>query len=121
MTVSSLESLFVLVYSTQGGTEMTDKDEKLEESEWGKDRASEDQAKRGAFKFKVNGVEIETPQRYLSARQILELAKNKGAIPGDPDGYILQGEKGKYGPDDQIDLEEDYLFLTIPNKPTPVA
>ena len=83
---------------------MTDKDEK-----------------RGVFEFKVNGVQIESPERYLSAHRILELAQNKGAIPHDPDGYVLQGEKGKYKPDDRIDLEEDNLFLTIPNKPTPVA
>lgn len=79
-----------------------------------------DKAKKD-FKFKVNGVEIETSHRELSAHEILKLAKNKGAIPGDPDGYTLQGEKGKYGPDDRIDLEEDNLFLTIPTGSTQVA
>ena len=73
------------------------------------------------FKFKVNGEEIDTPDRELSARDILQLAKNKGAIPGNPEDYILQGDKGQYGPDDLVNLEEDNLFITIPNKPTPVA
>ncbi len=73
------------------------------------------------FEFKVNGVEVRTEHQSLLAKRILELAKEKGAIPGDPDGYILQGDKGKYKEDDSIDLEQDNLFIAIPNKPTPVA
>ena len=33
------------------------------------------------FTFKVNGVEIRTDQQILSATDILELEKEKGAIP----------------------------------------
>ena len=74
-----------------------------------------------AFTFKVNGVEIPTEHQSLLAKRILELAKEKGAIPGNPENYILQGDKGKYKQDDPVNLEEDNLFIAIPNKPTPVA
>lgn len=73
------------------------------------------------FTIKVNGVEIHTNNQSPLAKEILELAKEKGAIPGEPDGYILQGDKGKYNADDRVNLEEDNLFIAIPNKPTPVA
>ena len=71
--------------------------------------------------FKVNGVEIYTDHESLLAKEILELAKEKGAIPGNPEDYILQGDKGKYKGDDRVNLKEDNLFIAIPNKPTPVA
>ena len=73
------------------------------------------------FQFKVNGVQLESPNRELSAHEILELAENKGAIPGKPRDYVLQGDKGKYRGDDRVNLEEDNLFIAIPDKPTPVA
>ena len=73
------------------------------------------------FKFKVNGVQIDTPHQKLVAHDILELAEKKGAIPGKPEEYILQGDKGKYGRNDWVDLEEDNVFIAIPDKPTPVA
>ena len=73
------------------------------------------------FTFKVNGVEIQTDHQSLLAKEILELAKEKEAIPGNPEDYILQGDKGKYEQDAQVDLKEDNLFIAIPNKPTPVA
>ena len=73
------------------------------------------------FTFKVNGVEIPNERETLLAKEILELAKNKGAIPGSPDKYILQGDKGKYKADDLVNLEEDNVFITIPDKPTQVA
>lgn len=73
------------------------------------------------FTFKVNGVEIPNERESLLAKEILELAKDKGAIPGNPEDYILQGDKGKYKPDALVNLEEDNLFIAIPDKPTPVA
>ena len=73
------------------------------------------------FAFKVNGVEIYHDNHEFSAEEILKLAKEKGAIPREPKDYILQGEKGKYKPDEQINLKEDALFIAIPNQPTPVA
>jgi hypothetical protein len=73
------------------------------------------------FTFKVNGVEIPTDHESLLAREILKLAEEKGAIPGNPEDYILQGDKGEYKQDDQVNLKEDNLFIAIPDKPTPVA
>ena len=74
-----------------------------------------------AFKFKVNGIEISTDKQSLLAKEILELAREKGAIPGNPEDYILQGDKGKYEQNARVNLEEDNLFIAISNKPTPVA
>ena len=73
------------------------------------------------FTFKVNGVEIPTDHQSLLAREILELSKEKGAIPRNPEDYILQGDKGKYKVDDQVNLKEDNGFITIPAGSTPVA
>ncbi len=74
-----------------------------------------------SFKLKVNGIEIEVSSQKLIAKDILKFAEEKGAIPGKAEGYILQGDKGQYKDDDLVDLEEDSLFITIPDKPTPVA
>ena len=50
------------------------------------------------------------------AHDILELAEKNGAIPGKPEDYLLQGDKGQYGWDNWVDLEEDNVFLTIRNQ-----
>ena len=73
------------------------------------------------YPFKVNGVEMQTENPTPLAKGILALAKEKGAIPGNPEDYILQGEKGTYRADDPVNLLEDNLFIAIPDKPTPVA
>ena len=73
------------------------------------------------FTLKVNGEEIYTDHESLLAEEILQLAKEKGAIPGNPEEYILQGDKGKYKGDDRVNLKEDNIFITILDKPTQVA
>ncbi|MYE15837.1 MAG: hypothetical protein F4Y07_05085 [Gemmatimonadetes bacterium] len=73
------------------------------------------------YEIKVNGVQIILDHRTPSAREILVLAQKAGAVPGKPDEYLLQGEKRIYQLDETIDVAEDGLFITIPNKPTPVA
>ena len=73
------------------------------------------------FSFKVNGIEIESEQQRVVANKILELAKKAGAMPGNPEEYILQGDKGQYGWDVVVDLQEDNVFVTIRNTSTPVA
>ena len=78
-------------------------------------------AEQKPFTLKVNGTEIDSPHQKLVAHDILELAEKNGAIPGKPEDYLLQGDKGQYGSDDWVDLEEDNRFITIPNKPTQVA
>ena len=73
------------------------------------------------FDFKVNGIEIRVTQQRILAHDILELAKKAGAIPGNPEEYILQGDKGQYAQDAWVDVLEDNVFITIPSTPTPVA
>ena len=73
------------------------------------------------YTLKVNGIELSTDHQIPTAIDILKLAKEKDAIPGNPNKYILQGDKGKYGGDTPVDLKQDNVFITIPNEPTPVA
>ena len=73
------------------------------------------------FTIKVNGVEISTNQQELKAGEILRLAKHQGAIPGNPEEYILKGEKGEYRWDDTVDVAQDNIFIAILNTPTTVA
>ncbi len=81
--------------------------------------------KDGLFPFKVNGEELSAKSQVLLAREILEIAAAHGAMPGKPDEYLLQGDKGpqngRYSPDDPVDLVEDNVFITVPHTPTPVA
>ncbi len=73
------------------------------------------------FQFKVNGVELYSDKPLLSARAILQIAQDKGAIPRAPDKYTLKGDKGEYRLDDEVDLREDNLLIAIPTGATPVA
>lgn len=73
------------------------------------------------YELKVNGIEILTPHQKLVAHDILELAEKHNAMPGKPEEYTLQGDKGMYGWEDWVDLEEDSVFITIPKTPTQVA
>lgn len=73
------------------------------------------------YTFKVNGIEITVEQQRILAKKILKLAREKDAIPRDPDNYTLQGEKGLYDLNDEVGLELDSLFIAIPNVPTQVA
>lgn len=74
-----------------------------------------------SFLFKVNGIEIEAKRPKILVSAVLDLAAERGAMPGKPEDYILQGDKGPYKSDDWVNLEEDNQFITIPNTPTPVA
>ena len=74
-----------------------------------------------SYKIKVNGIQIEVKRLELKAREILELAKERGAVPGKPEEYELQGDKGRYGLDDLVNVEEDAVFITLPITPTQVA
>ena len=73
------------------------------------------------FPFKVNGVQLVSDQPVRSVQDILQLARDKGAIPQTPDKYLLKGEKREYRRDDTVDLREDNLFIAIPTGGTPVA
>ena len=73
------------------------------------------------YEFKVNGEQFISEKRDLTALEILTVAKQGSAIPNDPDGYILEGEKGKYQGSDSVNLEEDNVFFTVPTGATPYA
>ena len=75
----------------------------------------------GAYNFKVNGIEFEIKRRIVLAREILEIAAKQGAMPGKPDEYVLEGDKGRYEADSKIDLAEDNIFITLPIKAPQVA
>lgn len=73
------------------------------------------------FTLKVNGVEMQMGQEKVVAHDILELAEKEGAIPGKPENYVLEGDKGRYGWDDWVNLSEDSVFITLRDAPTQVA
>ena len=73
------------------------------------------------FDITVNGVPIKVDVEKLLAEDVLEKAKEHGAMPGKPEDYQLQGEKSLYKPDDWVNFEEDKDFITIPSGPTDVA
>ena len=73
------------------------------------------------FEVKVNGIEFVMEDPSPTALEILVLAKQLGAIPNDPEGYVLQGDKGEYQGNQRVNLVEDNVFITIPVSPTPVA
>ena len=73
------------------------------------------------YEFKVNGIEFTTENRDPTAFEILTDAKRGGAIPNNPEGYALRGDKGEYRGNDHVNLAEDNVFITVPVGPTPVA
>ena len=77
--------------------------------------------KDGPFPFKINGFELEAKMQKLAALEILKIAAQHGAMPGKPDEYLLQGDKGRYALAQEVDLAQDNVFITVPNTPTPVA
>lgn len=83
--------------------------------------ATKERDKPRVFEIKVNGIQIDNKHQKLTAEEILKLAKDKGAMPGKPEDYELQGDKGVYKADELVDLAEDNVFITLPTAPTPVA
>ena len=73
------------------------------------------------LEVKVNGTEFSMGDASPTALEILALAKTLGAIPNDPIGYILQGDNGQYFGDQQVDLEVDRVFITLPLSPAQAA
>ena len=53
------------------------------------------------YEFKVNGEQFTSEKPDLTALEILTVAKQGGAIPNDPEGYILEGEKARYQGNDK--------------------
>ena len=76
-----------------------------------------------SFSFTVNDTEIKTQHEKLIAADILQLAKKEGAIPNDPESYLLEtaDEKHQFKNDDWVDLQEFKEFITVPTGRTDVA
>ena len=73
------------------------------------------------YNVHVNGIPIKVDKEKVQAIRILTLAHEHGAMPGKPEDYDLQGQERLYKQDDWVDLLEDKEFITVPNRPTPVA
>ena len=73
------------------------------------------------YEIEVNGFQIKLEAEKLLAIDILKLAKEHGAMPGEPDSYLLQGDKQLYKPEDWVDVLDDKVFITVPNTATDVA
>ena len=75
------------------------------------------------FSFTVNDTELKTQHEKLIAADILELAKQAGAIPNNPEFYFLEtaDEKHRFKNDDWVDLREYKEFITVPTGKTDVA
>lgn len=73
------------------------------------------------FKFKINGVEIATDRSRLNAGEVLKIAKERHAISGEVEEYILLGQNREYALVEEVDVVVDDLLVSIPTGPTPVA
>ena len=73
------------------------------------------------YEFKVNGDQFVTERPQLTALEILTIAKQGGAIPNNPEEYVLKGEKGEYRGNDTVSLVDDNVFITVPVGSTPVS
>lgn len=73
------------------------------------------------FKFKINGIEIDSDRKVLTATEILEIAEERSAIPGQANEYVVLGQEREYLSEDEVDIEVDFVLLSVPNAPTQVA
>lgn len=76
------------------------------------------------YEFEVNGHELYSPQQKLTAGEVLEIAKAGNALDGDIGDQTLEdldGTHGEFPVTEEIDLREDHVFVTMPNRPAPVA
>ena len=64
------------------------------------------------FSFQVEGESFSSPEKILTARKIIEYAKEKGLSASKPpiEELVLKGQKGNYAGDDKVDLSEDNDF-----------
>ena len=71
--------------------------------------------------FMVNGEPFETSNESLTATEILEEAKRRGAIPRDPGNYNLRADGTTYSGDEQVNVIEHPTIITVPTGGTPAA
>lgn len=73
------------------------------------------------YPYVVNGTKLESDVPKLLALQILNAAKDAGAIPLKPEDYTLKSDQREYKTHDTVDLETDNSFITVPQGSTEVA
>lgn len=76
------------------------------------------------YEFEVNGRELSSPRQKLTVSEVLEIAKEGNALDGDVGDQVLEdldGTRGEFRVTDEVDLGEDHAFVTVPNRPAPVA
>ena len=72
--------------------------------------------------IKVNGIALDVP-KTVAVREILELAKDAGAIAGSVDEYVIERvtAEGEIGPQATITVTELEEFMAVPIGKTEVA
>ena len=68
------------------------------------------------FWYTINNVKVQSRYDKTTARELLEMAVERGAIDGVPEGYILQSLKEdvrEYKPEDTVDLSVDNAFIAL--------
>ena len=82
----------------------------------------DDSQKVDRVKIKVNGITLDVP-KTLAVREVLELAKDAGAIAGSVDEYVIERVtvEGEIGPEDSITVTEMEEFMAVPIGKTEVA
>lgn len=82
-------------------------------------------ADKPPYTVKVDGEEFYMDHRFVTSLEILERAKDKAILAGDPKNYLLKSltadDKLYNGPEEEVDLEQDNIFTAIPDTPTPVG
>jgi len=72
--------------------------------------------------IKVNGITLEVP-KTVAVREVLELAKDAGALAGSVDEYVIERvtAEGEIGPEATITVTEAEEFMAVPIGKTEVA
>lgn len=78
------------------------------------------EAKR--VQIKVNGISV-TVTETVEIREMLEAARNEGAIEGSVGAYVIERveKEGEIGVEETITVKEFEEFLAVPTGPTEVA
>lgn len=76
----------------------------------------------GRVQIKVNGISV-TVSGTVKIREMLEIARNEGAIEGAVEAYVIERveKEGEIGIEETVAVKEFEEFLAVPTGPTEVA
>lgn len=76
----------------------------------------------GRVQIKVNGISV-TVSGTVKIREMLEIARNEGAIEGSVEAYVIERveKEGEIGIEETVAVKEFEEFLAVPTGPTEVA